>query len=366
MSLFLLCTISVLSSGLFRRGTARFVAFLVLVFVGNFLFQILTGTALILMAFGSGFLIALLYARDRKAPPVFTALVVPGVAVASVLLVLPYVRSLGSVGEGSGAFRQFIHVGTANFLSMVAPCVALFPFSYRAIRKLVTSKDEHWRIAAVWSASLFVVAIFFNAGGMAEVKLAFFFLQLLLPFVAWELIDSVRRTKGARLLLLSAWILILFVVPTALTVRGFLLDKPANEDEAHAYVLNRADRELIDWVKANTGANAVILEHKAYNIMPVYAERRSFYSEHSSLLTFGYDDARSKRYANIYDQVYSAKPLKKEDVEFLRQRGFDLFVVVWDIDMKRSPGIAAELDASPEDFEKVYQGAAGTIYRFRK
>lgn len=366
ISLFFLCAVSVLGGDLFRKGRIRYIAFLVLVFAGNFLFQILTGTALIMMAVGSAVLMAILYARERKTPPAFNALVVPGVAIASTLLVLPYVRSLGSVGEGSGAFKQFVHFGRANLLSMLAPCVALAPFSYRAARKLAASKDERWRIAAAWIASLFVVAVFFNAGGMAEVKLAFFFLQLLLPFVAWELIDSLRRTTGKRKALLVAWIAFLFVVPTVLTVRGFLLDRPSNEDERHAYSLNDDDRALIDWVKTNTGVNAVMLEHKSYNIMPVYAGRRNFYSEHSSLLTFGYDDATSKRYQSIYYDVYSPEPIKREDIEFLRERGFDLFIVVWDIDMERSPWIAAKLDAASGDFEKVYQGASGVIYRFKK
>ena len=286
-------------------------------------------------------------------------------AIASALLVLPYVRSLGSVG-GENAFRQFIHIGGANFLSMLAPCIALFPFSFRAVRNMVATAEERWRIISAWIASLFVVAVFFNAGGMAEVKLAFFFLQLLLPFVAWELIDSVRRSRGKRRSLLLAWICILFVVPTVLTVRGFLLDKPADASEEHMYALDQTDRELIDWVKENTGRDAVIMEHRLYNIMPVYAYRRSFYSEHSSLITFGYDDSKSGRYKEIYFNLYSADSVRADDIEFLRRCSFDLFVVIWDIDMKRSPEIAAKLDASPELFEKAFEGAAGTIYRFRK
>ena len=107
ISLFLLCTISVIGSALEKARRARYIPFLVLLFVGNFLFQILTGTALILMAVGSGLLLAALSLRNRKAPPVFAALVLPGVAIVSALLVLPYVRSLGSTGEGSAV--QAVH-----------------------------------------------------------------------------------------------------------------------------------------------------------------------------------------------------------------------------------------------------------------
>jgi hypothetical protein len=368
LNLFLLCFITIASverRARFDRGaiTTAFIAFL-----GAFLFHIIVGVPLIAAAAGTGILLLLArLARSRigEGFSSFHTIAVPCAGVVAAAIGFPYLLSLAGGAGGDGQAIRLVHFGIKNLLTMAAPLVILFPFSRAAFRELRTSASGAHRLLGIWLAILVALSLFVNLPSPNESKLVFPVFLLLTPLVAWQIIEALYRARGARLIALSFVVVVLFAIPSVLTVRGCMMEKPVVPIEKRRMGVTPEEREIFAWISARTPLDSAVIEGNVYNWMPVYAQRRDFFPDEGTVALFGYGrDPRMGRFREIRDHIFSEAPLREDDMTVLEKMKPDLYVVVWREDMERFPGIEERLTSAPGWFARVYGNPAGTVFRF--
>ncbi|MDD4857364.1 MAG: hypothetical protein PHD74_04565, partial [Candidatus Krumholzibacteria bacterium] len=196
-----------------------------------------------------------------------------------------------------------------------------------------------------------------------ELKFIIVFFLLLTPPVAWQIIGGFQRSHGMRRAALVFGIGVLFAVPLVLTVRGISLEKPVEPTEARRAGVSKAERDLFAWIRDHTPAGAVFMEGNDYNWMPVFGDRRSFIGTRQTIEIFGYGNEEVAQCGRVRSAIFSEAPITKEDIDFLRGMKLSIYIVAWREDSERLPGLEGRLADRPEWFERVYGGAAGTIYR---
>ncbi len=366
-NLFILCLIIVLANSKVKNLHIRAGITICLVVLGTLLYHAVVGTALVLTTLGSAILIVLAgrIQKGIKAPK-FLFTIVPGFAILAAIFGMPYFLSL-TVGGGEGSFlSKHLGIGYYSILTTMAPLVVLLPFSMRTFKKIFTSDTLEFRILATWIASLIVISLFTNLPGICENKVLFPLFLILFPFIACQIVDSLIRQRGIRRTLLYAWMLLLFLVPPVLTIRGFILDKPKTPRYEKRFYLSKSEREIFDWIRNNTDINAVIIEKNTHNLMPVHARRRNFYLMPTFIYVHDYGGEKVERYGAIYEELFSDAPVEVKTIEYLRSKEMDFYIVIWQYDLATSPFLNAKFLSNPEWFEKTYENASGAIYVLKK
>jgi hypothetical protein len=368
LNLFLLCFITISSVERMARFDRRAIITAFIAFLGAFLFHIIVGVPLIAAAAGGGVLLLLarlLRSKIGEGFSSFHTIAVPCAAFAAAAMGFPYLTSLARDGGGSGQAIRYIHFGIKNLLTIAAPLVILFPFSRVAFRELRTSASGAHRILAIWLAILVAFSLLVNLPSPNESKLVFPVFLLLTPLIAWQIIEALHQARGARLIALWLVVVVLFAVPSVLTVRGCMMEKPVNPIEKRRMSVTPEERQIFAWISARTPLGSAIIEGNVYDWMPVYAQRRDFFADEGTIAVFGYGrDPNIGRFREIRDRIFSDAPLREEDMTVLEKMKPDLYVVVWREDMERIPGIEEKLTNAQEWFSRVYGNPAGTVFRF--
>jgi hypothetical protein len=370
LNLFLLCFVTIASVDRRDRFDLRATITVFLVILGALLFHIVWGISLFTAVAGSGILLLLArLARLRAVEDLslFHRIAVPGAAIAAGAVAFPYIMSLMGNVEGGGSLTRHFHIGIKNILTIAAPLLILYPFSRAAFRELRGLASGAHLVLATWLVALGGLNLILNLPASNVSKLVFPVFLLLTPLVAWQIIESLHQARGARLAKLWIIIVVLFVVPPVLTVRGFFLEKPINPIEVKRMSVTPQERELFGWVAANTPIGAVVMEGNIYGWMPVYAQRRNYFPDEQAILILGYDsDPRIGRFREIRDNIFSMKALREDDIAVLAGMKPDLYVVVWREDMERFPGIEERLTSAPGWFTRVYGNPAGAVFRLMR
>ncbi|MFA4949225.1 MAG: hypothetical protein WC674_12070, partial [Candidatus Krumholzibacteriia bacterium] len=368
LNLFLLCFVTIASVDRRARFDLRAISMVFCVLLGVLLFHIIIGVSLVAAAAGSGILLLfarLVRSRVGEGFSSFHTIAVPGAALAAAAAAFPYIMSLMGDTAGGGGAAQFLHLGIKNMLTIAAPLVILYPFSRAAFKELRGQDSGAHRILAIWLVVLGAMNLFFNLPASNASKLVFPVFLLLTPLIAWQIIEVLHRARGARLTALWFVVVVLFVVPPVLTVRGFFLEKPVHPIEQKRMGVTPQERELFAWVAANTPLGAVVMEGNVYILMPVYAQRRNFFPDEATIAILGFDrDRRIGRFREIRDNIFSDAPLREDDMTVLEKLKPDLYVVVWREDMERFPGIEGRLTSAPGWFTGVYGNSAGAVFQF--
>jgi len=367
LNLFMLACILVIERGRERGLHLRTAAILLVAIGGSLLFHVVAGMALALTMIGGGVLYSLFdRIRNREKPSPFQALVIPLTACAALALTYPYIVSLTG-GEGSGSFlREHVHIGLTNILTILAPLVVLFPFVRGAWKRIAASREIECMVLGAWITSLLVVCAFLNLPGIAENKVIFPLFLLLLPLVAHEIVGAMGRGKGLRRALLAAWIAVLFIVPSALTVRGFVMERPNTPGFEKRIRVSADERAIFEYIRGETEPDAVIIEKNIYNLMPVYAHRRNFYLNPTFIYVHNYGEERVGRYGEIWKTLFSDAAIPPDAIQYLRGVGMPFYIVVWAEDIAGNPAFRERFDHYPAWFSRVYANAGGTIYRLRR
>jgi hypothetical protein len=368
LNLFLLCFVTIASVDRRARFDLRAIIMAFCALLGALLFHIIIGISLVAAVAGSGMLLLLARLVHPRAGEVFSSfhtIAVPGAAIAAAAAAFPYIMSLmGNVGAGGGA-AQYLHFGIENVLTIAAPLVILYPFSRAAFRELRAQNSGAHRILALWLVVLGAMNLLFNLPSNNVSKLVFPVFLLLTPIVAWQIIEALHRARGSRLAALRIVVVVLFVVPPVLTVRGFFLEKPVHPIEQRRMGVTPEEREVFAWVAEHTPLGAVVMEGNVCNWMPVYAQRRGFFPDEDTIAILGYGrDWRIGRFREIRDNIFSEAPLREDDMTVLEQMKPDLYVVIWREDLERLLGIEGRLTSAPGWFAPVYGNPAGAVFQF--
>lgn len=367
INLFLLCFILVLSRDFQKRFPFRAAAQILLVMTGAFLIRIVTGFALVSAAVLAG-IVTILMERLKygRKPPLFQSLVIPGLAVLVTAAGLNVYKSL----TGSFADGMFIpNRVTFNILSLgtiIAPLIVLLPFSWRALKETFTSYSFEYKTLSAWIVSLFILSITIDTIGLTESYFIYPLFLFLIGPVTWQIIHRISTAGGKRRVLIILWITVLFAVPPVLTVRGYMRHKPKIRHHAIRYRITGDERALYDWIKNETGINAIIAERNEYNVMPYYANRRNFYMTTFERYNFGYISEKAERYREIRDEMFSGREIAPETIEFLRGFEFDIYIVVWAEDTIEVPDLDEQFASHPEWFERTYENPAGKVYVLKR
>jgi hypothetical protein len=363
LNLFVLCFILVLTKDLLRESKIKSGIFILLSIIGSFLFHVVTGTTLVLTVIGAGILLSIIERwREREEPPAAQTRAAPLLAVLAALIVMPYFLSLTRGGGGGSMLRDHLHIGLRNVATILAPLIALIPFSIHTLRKILTGRSPQFRSLAAWLCVLFVLSIFIDLPALAENKLVFPLFLLLVPFVSWVIVDAVTGTRGIRRALIVSWVTVLFLVPPVLTVRGFMLERPQTRRDEKRYEITKGEREIFEWIEENTDVSAVVLERNTYHLMPVYARRRNFFLPEDYIRVHNYGGEKVERYRSIRDEVFSPRPLAAETRNMIRGLGFDLYIVIWNYDVEDTPELAEKFSLQHDYLKKPFENEAGAVY----
>lgn len=367
LNVFLLAFLTAASAGLRERVSKRAVFLVFLLSLEAILFHVIIGTELILGIVGAGALVAL-HARLREHGPVprAHAFAFPAAAAAAGLCAFPYLASLLAGGAPGAQSTGTIHIGLRNILTIVLPLAVLYCPAKRALREIFSLGSDRVRIAAAWIVTLAAICIFANLPTRNESKLIFPLFLLLSPPIARQVVETIRGAAGARRAALVAWTLLLFLVPPALTIRGFVLDRPQNPVEMRRANVTAEDRAVFQWIAANTPVNAVVMENaNNYKMMPIYAHRRNFYPNPWAVAVLGYGGEKVERYLAVRDGFFGPAGPRAADLETLRAIGAPVYIVLWREDWEGSAALGERFDRLPDLFEPVFRSGVARIYRTR-
>ena len=364
MNLLLVAFLLIISREFQKRSAFRAGANLLLIIAGTFLFRIMTGIALISTAILSC-AVLLIVSRWRKAaaPPTFQKVLFPLLAALVFAIGMSYYRGMTG-GLVDGIFvPDHVSFNITSLITIAAPLAVLVPFSLIALRKIYVS--DRWEIMTLgaWAVSLAASSILADVNGTLENYFIFPLFMLLIAPISSEILTRIEDSRGMRRGLLTIWIGLLFIVPPVLTVRGYVLEKPASKHLMRRYRITDDERSIYEWIRDNTEIDAIILERNEYNVMPYYAYRRNFYMTSWEILNFGYAGDKVERYKRVRDDVYIGMSIPLETVELLKAFPADIYAVLWDEDLESIPELEKVFESHTDLFEKVFENAAARVYR---
>ncbi|UCF05098.1 MAG: hypothetical protein JSV33_14435 [bacterium] len=362
ISLFLLAFVVMLDRDFQRRSICKAALTLALIIAGAFLFRIVTGTALILAIVLGGCLFILKERlREHRHPPAFQSYVAPVIAAAVIVLGGIYYKSLTGELRSELFLPKRLMFSARSIVTIAAPLIVLLPFSIRALRKILGSHEIEHGILAAWMIPLAISSILIDLRGTMESYFIFPIFLLLAPSVVMEITNAIQTARAASRVFLISWIVILFVFPSILTLRGLMLDKPEWVHLRRRYYVTDEQRSVYSWIRDNTDINAVIIEKNEFNVMPFFANRRNFYLAWFEQRNFGYRGERVEWHKRIRDSLFSDEPLQTDTIHSLRGFDFDIYLVVWRENLEESPELLEKFSSSLE-FTVRYENPAGTVY----
>lgn len=367
LNLFVCLVILALDRAAFNSSRFKTSLRLLFILVGMILFHLITGMTSVLMLVGAlpVFLILSRLSGTGKAA-IKDVLTLSITAILAAGLTVPYIFSILGGAKGSTGTENMIHIGIKSLLTIAAPLAILFFPVRRAVRKYLAGPDESILLLFSWIITLFGVNLLINLPGVNESKFIFPLFIILLPLIGIEIIDKIRDSSGIKRGLALAWIIILFGIPSILTIRGFIIENPAMGSEHKRWNTDESDREVFNWIENNTDVSAVVIERNAYGFMPIFAHRRNFFPSIVAIVTLGYSGEKVKRYGRIKDNFFSEHPFDPSDIDYLNSTGIDFIVVLWREDEESVPGLTEKFLSSPEYFREEFRNGKAWIFTLVK
>lgn len=363
LNLFLYLAVVALDRKTFQTSRYRVSVKLLVILAGMILFHLITGITTVLMLIGAlpvFLILSRLYGTGKAIVKDVATLSLA--AVAASCLTVPYIISILGGAKGSAGMDSIIHVGIKNLLTIAAPLLILYFPCRAAAKKYWTKPNANMILLSSWLIVLLGINLFINLPGVNESKFIFPLFIILLPLIGIEIIDGIDDSKGIRRILGLTWVFLLFGIPSILTVRGFILEKPSSEMEQRRWFIDNSDTAVFDWIKDNSGKYSVIIERNTYGLMPVYAHRRNFFPSQVAMVTLGYSGLKVERYRKIRDDFFSELPFDQSDIDYLKNTGIDFLVIVWQEDEKHLPGLNNKFLTARNYFREDFRNEKARIF----
>ncbi|MFO7915939.1 MAG: hypothetical protein R6U43_09655 [Candidatus Krumholzibacteriales bacterium] len=376
LNLFILCFIIFLSRSFTRRNKVRSTGAFFLVVAGTYLFHVVMGVALICTVAGSGLLL-LVYRKFRgNGNDKWQDLILPTATAVLVFIIgLPYFLSLGG-GESSGGnfLSDYLHLGIRNLLTILMPLIILiFPLR-RLLRKLFRFENQSYLFLLTWIIPLLALNLLADLPIRGESKLIFPLFIMVGPVIGIEIFNILHESRGRRKQILLAVFLLLFLIPPALTFRGFLISGPATEieDEDYKQILKvryetyKSNKELFGLIESETGKDAVIMEKDMKHLAPVFSSRRNLAASMKFYRVYGYDLDVVRENYRINNNIFGREPLSEETLRFLKETDQDLFVLLYGDEFNQDSGLAGKIEERSELFNLIISHESGRLYSLKK
>lgn len=378
LDLFLLGFVMALSGNYVTDSKLKSGVMFFIIALGAFLFHVITGAALICTIIGAGVMLPLIKKfRSGAAGSVsagssvsssahsFAGLPAAVAALAAGLVGLPYFLSLQGSGENE-AMSGILHFGFKNIATILLPLLILYCPAKRALKKVVSARIDAYAVIAAWFIPLLLLNIFANLPTRNESKLIYPLFLLIGSVVSIEIVALISESQRRKRFLLIAWTLLLFFIPPFLTFRGYLIARPQHLEFLDVrYAAYKSDKALYRWIEENTGTDAVVSENGFDHLMPAFAARRNFAGPMSHWRIYGYDKEYISKYFDLNTELYTCRPLTDETAAAIRATGHDLYVCVYENDLKECPALTAKFGDRPDLFELVYSDAHALLYHLK-
>ncbi len=282
---------------------------------------------------------------------------------AGALLATPYTLAIsrGWASSKSGLKHSYLHVDPAMLWTIVTALAVALWFARGPLRRVVRERRGVAAVLALYAAGMIAFACVVSLPLGNHVKFVF------QAFAALAVLGSVgfhdelaawRRVLG-RAGAAAVFALVL-CAPAALTVRGYLLDRPeAGTPEAPR---GPGEEALYAWMRENLPVDAVVVDDRYRALVMVEARRQMLLGDFSGPERAAYPlDQVLERRAVMADLYGPADSLER-DVALLARLHRPAYVLVRESDFAAPGSSRPRLGAHPDRFEGVYSRDGFVVY----
>lgn len=272
-------------------------------------------------------------------------------AAAAFAVATPYLHSVTS-GKPVNQLLPF-HFDWVNLVGLVVGCSFVILAGAGPLARAWRSAALPARFYAVWCAATFVFALVIRLPGPNTTDKFTYLLYVPLAIPAAVGLAGWARTR-ARVALL----LLLLAPANLIGWAGYWGDPDGGGRPADL-------RAACDWMARSTPVNAVVLDNRDRCDALVLVPRDQFWGRQAYADQWGYDRYEMERRRALRDTVYdAARPVTAADLKFLGRLQRPIFVI-WRRDDFTSGADFTKLDATPDQFERVFESPTVRVYRVR-
>ena len=337
---------------------------------GMMLFHSVVGLSAIPVGIGACALLAWLAARDPRLGPPQRPLALALAWLAGLAATWPYFRSImtGWDAGRSGVAHHYLQLdwhmpwtlGTACGLALVA--------AWPGVRRVWTERAPAGTWLVCWTLGMTLFALVVHLPENNEAKFVWMVFAPLAVLGGWgfpALLAAWRRRLGVPLA--TALVTILFVLPSLLLLRGFLIDPSSTI--APESRRTPGDAACYAWVRAHTPLNAVFSDHQSRDVLLVEGRRRLLAGTPYGPERAAFPAAALLRRRAVMADLYGPVADPAGDAALLDSLGAPAYVLYRDEDHVAAAALRHEpwraLDADSARFERVYAHLGRRIYRRR-
>ncbi len=194
---------------------------------------------------------------------------------AGFLACTPYSRAIskGWDAHKTGVAHSFLHFTGVMPWTLLTACGIALAFTLPAVRRLLREERALAAWLAVWVSGMTLFAVFVHLPEGNEHKFVWpiFSVLAILGGASWSpAMEMMRRRAGA--IGLAVAFAVLFLVPPALTLRGYVLDPGGRSSEALSP--RPGEEALYRWLRDSTSTDVVVIDNLSRDLVNVLGQRR--------------------------------------------------------------------------------------------
>ena len=291
-----------------------------------------------------------------------------GFAAASALglaLTLPYFLGIlrGWQPERSGLRHSYFRLDWPMPWTLLTACGVTLLVAWPALRRVFAERRTAGMWLALWTAGMTLFALVIHLPEWNESKFTW---QVFAPLAILGGASAPAAWSAARArlgpVLAAGLAVVLFVLPAALFLRGYLLD-PRHHTAVETHP-EPGERELHAWLRLHTPTNAVLLDHHSRDLLLVQARRRLLAGHPHAAERAAFPREELARRRALMADLYGPADSLARDAEQLDALGAPAYIVYRASDFPEAAPWTA-LDADSVRFERVYDSGRFLVYRRR-
>ena len=332
---------------------------------GMMLFHSVVGLSALPVGIGGSLVLALLARTRWRVVDARRALAFAAASSAGLAVTLPYFLGIlrGWQPERSGIRHEYLRMDWPMPWTLLTACGVTLWIAWPSLRRVFAERRVEGMWLALWTAGMAAFALVVHLPEWNESK---FVWQVFAPLAilggaslpgAW----AVWRARLGRPAA-TGLALFLFVLPSALFLRGYLAD-PRNRSAVETHP-EPGERELHAWLREHTPSDAVLLDHHSRDLLLVQARRRMLAGHPHAAERAAFPREELARRRAVSADLYGAADSLETDAALFARLGAPAYIVYRASDFPAgAPWVA--LDADSARFERVYDSGRFLVYRWR-
>jgi len=276
----------------------------------------------------AGLLVLTWLARSRFAwlPERGASLAALVATLAGMALTAPYMRSItaGWAPEKAGFRHRFLQFEPSIPWTIATACAFVLVWSLPAVRRGWDDRRPLPVLLAAWAAAMigFACAVDLPYGNTVKFVYEIFTpCAVLASPVALERFDALKTGRRLR----GALVALCFLVPTLLTLHGYLVD-PTGRTREELHPVAGEDR-LYAWMRRDTSPEAVMVDAGFRDLIAVKGARRLYLGTTQAPDLAAFPAPEMARRRAVMQDLYGALPQPDSTVARLRALGRPLYVL---------------------------------------